>query len=645
MRRADRPQRAAAARFTAYSRKITAEADLELIVARGMDLWADALQQALFAHLPDGAGPLERADALNYADHATRVWGMFLQHGLLPHLGALFRAAFTEQRALLPAAPITAAGEPDDDFERAYREELEKLSADDDVFDGPDTAEYEAEALFGEEFNAERKSADHSAYRYEQEHIATVHDRLVIWPDGAWEEMRPEIEEALAEGESINDVRDRIAHVIGTDRETRWIRADIGDIDHQLKRTDLTPNERADLQARRRALWAQHDASTDDWEYNARRVARTEVQGAVEGGHDAAARAAEAETGEEMWKRWLATPDDRTRFSHRVADGQMVKLGEKFTVGQAHLDHPADPDGLIAGEIINCRCTCLYFSHEEVQAELQSEDGSIGVVRPGGVRLGPDDETAVQVAIEEEKAAQKEWDAEHGGGVTAAAIWNPEDHDRGNRGRFIKMLRKVGMNDKADEMTHRAGARRDRRTQPHPHGLPKWSERERRKRQRALRIKTNGAEMRQAEIEFAERMAANGHKIEWLNEHKAKHPVTGNSVPESDFIWHSNGSIKMELKSTGVSAGGAPGRISTAVRTSRAHGPEYEKRNFVIDVGPVEIPSDLRKRLVDYNANRLRQPPQTGEPPYVIEKLWAMSSNGNLEQINLAKWTPRAPRG
>ncbi|WP_158636101.1 phage minor head protein [Tsukamurella sputi] len=419
MKRADRPQRAAAARYVAYTRKVRAEAELELLIARGMDAWADVLQLSIVSRITDG-GPLERADALNHVDEAARAWQVFLQHGLLPRIAALFRQAFTEQRTQLRA--LTAAGAPDDDFDRAFRAELDALnSGDGDLFRGPDAQAYEAEAeaLFGEEFNSERKSADHSAYRYEQEHIATVHDRLVIWPDGAWEEMRPEIEEALAEGESINQVRDRIAHVIGTDSETRRIRADIADVDRELMRTDLTGNERAELQARRRDLWQQHDESTDDWEYNARRVARTEVQGAVEGGHDAAAYAAQAETGVELWKRWLATPDDRTRMSHRVADGQIVKLDEKFTVGKAHLDHPADPDGLVAGEIINCRCTCLYFPWGEVQEEIAGEEGSLGEVRPRGVRLGPDDPTDVQTAIEAEKQAQREWDAENSG-MTAA---------------------------------------------------------------------------------------------------------------------------------------------------------------------------------------------------------------------------------
>lgn len=430
MKRADRPQRAAAARYVAYTRKIRAEAELELLIARGMDAWADVLQHSIVSRITAG-GPLERADALNHVDEAARAWLVFLQHGLLPRLAALFREAFTEQRTQLPGA-LTAAAEPEDDFERAFRAELDAInSGGGDPFSGPEAQAYEAEAeaLFGEEFNAERKSADHSAYRYEQEHIAQVHDRLVIWPDGAWEEMRPEIEEALAEGESINQVRDRIAYVIGTDSETRRIRADIADIDRELMRTDLTSNERAELQARRRTLWQQHDESTDDWEYNARRVARTEVQMAVEGGHYQASVAAEAETGVKMWRRWLSTPDDRTRWSHRVADGQMVKSGELFQVGTAKLRFPGDPTCLDGSAVINCRCTLLAFPWSEVQEEIAGEEGSLGEVRPGGVRLGPDDETAVQAAIEAEKQAQREWDAENSGFTAAATASGPHDED------------------------------------------------------------------------------------------------------------------------------------------------------------------------------------------------------------------------
>lgn len=56
--------------------------------------------------------------------------------------------------------------------------------------------------------------------------------------------------------------------------------------------------------------------------------------------------------GIDMEIEWLATPDGRTRSSHRALDGERIQLGERFSNG---LRWPADPYGP-ASEIWNCRC-------------------------------------------------------------------------------------------------------------------------------------------------------------------------------------------------------------------------------------------------------------------------------------------------
>ena len=60
-----------------------------------------------------------------------------------------------------------------------------------------------------------------------------------------------------------------------------------------------------------------------------------------------------------MVKEWLATPDARTRETHRVADGQRVPLTDQFTVGGAALMFPGDPTGP-PDQVINCRCSIAY---------------------------------------------------------------------------------------------------------------------------------------------------------------------------------------------------------------------------------------------------------------------------------------------
>ena len=88
----------------------------------------------------------------------------------------------------------------------------------------------------------------------------------------------------------------------------------------------------------------------------ARRIARTETHTAA---NKASVEAAGA-SGLDLIKEWGATEDHRTRPSHAEADGQRVEMGEQFTVGGALMDFPGDPNAP-ASEIINCRCTLLFW--------------------------------------------------------------------------------------------------------------------------------------------------------------------------------------------------------------------------------------------------------------------------------------------
>lgn len=87
----------------------------------------------------------------------------------------------------------------------------------------------------------------------------------------------------------------------------------------------------------------------------ARTIARTEVVGAGNFGSIEAA----AGTGLQLEKIWIATQDDRTRDSHREADGQTVGLRDKFSVQGESLDYPHDPTAA-ASNVINCRCAQAY---------------------------------------------------------------------------------------------------------------------------------------------------------------------------------------------------------------------------------------------------------------------------------------------
>lgn len=59
---------------------------------------------------------------------------------------------------------------------------------------------------------------------------------------------------------------------------------------------------------------------------------------------------------DDIEQTWNAVDDARTRFTHRILDGQVRRLGEPFrSVSGALLMYPGDPSAP-AEEVINCRC-------------------------------------------------------------------------------------------------------------------------------------------------------------------------------------------------------------------------------------------------------------------------------------------------
>ena len=319
----------------------------------------------------------------------------------------VLRTELPARAATILDSSLTAAGDedfvPDPDDVQASFPVWEALLANDIV---PAVA-----VSFGEGFLQVSRAADISPIAYQERHLEQVFDRLKIWPVGAFEELRPELLESLANAESIDQTRDRIGRVLSIDAPSQRIRADISQVDRLLADPETPADRLVSLRAERRRLWNSHDESLQEWQWKARRIARTEVQGAVEGGSVAAAQEIAAITGEQMYKQWLATSDERTRRTHSVADGQIVRMGDKFRVGSSDLDHPADPRGRDK-EIINCRCTLRILDQSEVDDELGGKWGNLGV-RPMSARMGPDPDEAIESAVgilaQEQKGQKVEW--------------------------------------------------------------------------------------------------------------------------------------------------------------------------------------------------------------------------------------------
>ena len=135
------------------------------------------------------------------------------------------------------------------------------------------------------------------------------------------EALRALLQQATAEGWSINETTKRIDQMFG-----QWMKG------------KLAPED-----------WI--DARLPF--YRREMIARTEIIRA----NNAPSNALYREWGIRK-KEWLATRDNRVRDDHRAANGQVVGINEQFEVGGEKLRYPGDPMGS-PGNTINCRCTEL----------------------------------------------------------------------------------------------------------------------------------------------------------------------------------------------------------------------------------------------------------------------------------------------
>lgn len=181
--------------------------------------------------------------------------------------------------------------------------------------------------------------------------LAAARNRMVNFGNELWETARTQLLEGFLEGESIDELKDRLT---GIERVTRS---------------------------------------------RARTVARTEIISASNSGSLETVRLA----GFTGIKEWQATMDDRTRPTHGDglfdkdtgalifggADGTRVPLGGKFKVGLSELSFPGDPLGS-PEEIINCRCTLLFDLDESLTAAGEAMDTPewIGVIAMEGKPTG-----------------------------------------------------------------------------------------------------------------------------------------------------------------------------------------------------------------------------------------------------------------
>ncbi|MBI1188301.1 MAG: hypothetical protein GC206_13385 [Alphaproteobacteria bacterium] len=138
-------------------------------------------------------------------------------------------------------------------------------------------------------------------------------------------------------------------------RRARRIAATSGDLIAQALAESARAGEAPEKAARRLRLALGGSIAMR----RARVIARTEIGAA----QNAAILFTAEGSPRRVVKIWAAIGDDRTRQTHRDADGQAQPLDAAFIVGRALLMHPGDPEGP-AGEIINCRCSMLIEPRE-----------------------------------------------------------------------------------------------------------------------------------------------------------------------------------------------------------------------------------------------------------------------------------------
>ena len=74
------------------------------------------------------------------------------------------------------------------------------------------------------------------------------------------------------------------------------------------------------------------------------------------------ARYAEAVNSGKTMKRWDSIIDGVARKDHREINGKYIPIGQAFHVGDSWMQFPKDTSlGATAKQIINCRCTVIYF--------------------------------------------------------------------------------------------------------------------------------------------------------------------------------------------------------------------------------------------------------------------------------------------
>jgi hypothetical protein len=195
-----------------------------------------------------------------------------------------------------------------------------------------------------------------------------VYTQAPLWTE-AVEDMMDLLEEAAADGWSkVSDVDMPSNEAFAAKQlaTTRNLLTRIPDeVYHQVFAaiTDGTTQGESNEQIADRVQEVLTVTGSANWRGRAKTIAITETNRAFNAGSYAAALYSEQVEGITLTKEWVAKMHgkgaERTRETHRAADGQKVPLRQSFSVGGANLMFPGDPSGP-PQEVIGCRCSLVY---------------------------------------------------------------------------------------------------------------------------------------------------------------------------------------------------------------------------------------------------------------------------------------------
>lgn len=166
---------------------------------------------------------------------------------------------------------------------------------------------------------------------------------------------------------------------------------------------------------------------------DAQRIARTESTRIENQARNDVGNVGKEKYGLNIWKRWIATKDERTRDEHLQMDGVEVPFDEPFVLPNGDkMMFPGDISfGADASNTINCRCTIVEFvketKQEDAETEVKQQPKKVEIPK----QLTKEEENAVEYYVSGEGMYVNNYLANRTvDGVTPDKYWNKSQDDK-----------------------------------------------------------------------------------------------------------------------------------------------------------------------------------------------------------------------